>query len=71
MNNLDRICIQLKEENKTYAQWQKERYVSLYDVRSHIKQYKRVAKMQRRLGYKVRYGYTFRVVGKIERGDKQ
>ena len=68
MNNLDRICIQLKEENKTYAEWQKERYASLYDVRSRIEQYKRVAKMQRHLGYKVRYGDTFRVVGKIERG---
>lgn len=68
MNNLDRICIQLKEENKTYAQYQKERYAPLYDVRSHIEQYKRVAQMQKHFGYKVRYGDTFRVVGKIERG---
>lgn len=67
-HNLDAVCEQLKKENKTYAQWQKERYGSLYDVKTHIEQYKRVSEMQKRLGYKVRYGDTFRVVGKIERG---
>lgn len=65
-HNLDAVCVQLKKENKTYAQYQKERYASLYDVKNHIEQYKRVSEMQKRIGYKVRYGDVFRVVGKYD-----
>ena len=65
--NFNAICADLKKSGKTYAQWQKERYSALYDVRSHIEAYKRTAEMQRHFGYKVKYGDVFRVVGKIER----
>lgn len=65
--NFDAICADLKKNNKTYAEYQKERYSALYDVKKHIEAYKRTAEMQRHFGYKVRYGDTFRVVGKIER----
>lgn len=65
--NFDAICADLKKNNKTYAQYQKERYSALYDVKTHIEAYKRTAEMQRHFGYKVKYGDVFRVVGKIER----
>lgn len=65
-HNLDAVCVQLKKENKTYAQYQKERYASLYDVKGHIEKYKRVVQMNSK--YKVKYGDTFRIVGKNERG---
>lgn len=65
--NFDAICVDLKKNNKTYAQYQKERYSALYDVKTHIEAYKRTAEMQRHFGYKIKYGDVFRVVGKIER----
>lgn len=65
-HNFDDVCVQLKKENKTYAQYQKERYASLYDVKKHIEQYKRVVQMNSK--YNVKYGDTFRIVGKNERG---
>ena len=64
--NFDAMCADLKKSGKTYAEYQKERYSALYDVKSHIEAYKRTAEMQRHFGYKVKYGDVFRVVGKYD-----
>ena len=34
--NLDEICALLRKEGKTYAEYQKERYKRLYDVKTGI-----------------------------------
>ena len=65
----DAVLKEISKSGKTYAEWQKARYASLYDVKGHIEQYKRTAEMQKHFGYKVSYGDTFRIVGKLKGRD--
>ena len=46
--NFASVCEELAREGKTYAEWQKERYSALYDVKTTIR--KRNANRQRKGG---------------------
>lgn len=39
--NFASVCEELAKNNKTYAEWQKERYSTLYDVKTLIKENKK------------------------------